>query len=683
MLASAWAALVTSGGVDTPSLVFSAAAIVLRLLIVTGVVRFQLPDGVTTGFALAYAGFFPVDYYFLSRDFLISTLHLIFFLAALITLRARTPREYFLVKVIALTQLLAACVLSQGLVFLAFLTLFASFGIVAQISGEIRYNLTQPQTIARAGQKGVSLRILGVSSFVFVAVLLVGASLFVLLPRTAGIMFRGFPNDRLRRTGYTDEVRLNQVGELQFTTTPVLRARFQNSQRMPGLKWRGDALLQFDGVRWFNRRQDIDLLKPQNGQFPLTDFAYVWPRGPRVSYEVKLENVGGNELFFVGRPEVLRLDYPFPIFRTPTGQIRAGNLLGPGLRYQAYSFLPQPQLRNPPPADIPEELRNQALSLPPIDPRIPDLARDWTRTAGDDLARAQLIERRLRTSFQYSTRLLDRPVPDPMAHFLFTRKEGHCEYFASAMAVMLRTLGIPARLATGFQAGTYNPISGWHMVRGADAHTWVEAWLPEHGWLTFDPTPPDPRGASSALLAHLSLYLDAAEVFWQEWVLSYDLERQILLADRVGRGGRNFSIDWRRRWKSVEAWGKAVAAELPRIAIALTGSLVSVVLLLWLAPRVLAYWRHRRRTALLRSGQAAASDATILYQRMLELLRARRLEKPTWMTANEFAAKVPGDRAGALVRELTSAYQDLRFGHRPAAGARMLGLLEELEQELR
>lgn len=683
MLGSAWAALVTSGGVDSPSLVLACLAIVLRLLIVAGLVRFRLPDHVTTALALAYAGFFPIDYYFLSRDFLISTLHLIFFLAALITLRARSGREYFLVKVIALAQVLAACVLSQGLVFLVFLTLFACFGIVTQISGEIRYNLSQPQTIARAGQKGVSLRVLGVSSFVFVAVALVGSSLFFLLPRTAGIMLRGFQNDRLPRTGYTDEVRLNQVGEIQFTSTPVLRARFQNSQRMPGLKWRGDALLHFDGVRWFNRRQDIDLLKPQNGQFPLVDPAYVWPRGPRVSYEVRLENVSGNELFFVGQPEVLRLDYPFPIFRSPTGQIRAGNLLGRGLRYQAYSFLPQPQLRNLPPEDLDAELRRQALALPPIDPRIPQLARDWTLAAPDDLARAQLLERRLRTTFQYSTRLLDRPVPDPMAHFLFTRKEGHCEYFASAMAVMLRSLHIPARLATGFQAGTYNPISGWHMVRGADAHTWVEAWLPEHGWLPFDPTPPDPRAASGALLAHLSLYLDAAEVFWQEWVLSYDLERQILLADRVGRGGRNFSIDWQRRWKAVESWGKAAAAELPRIAIALLGSLAAALSLLWLGPRLLARWRHRRRTAMLRRGVAAASDATVLYQRMLDLLRARRLEKPAWMTANEFAGTIPHPRTAALVRELTTAYQDLRFGHRPAAGARMLGLLEELEQELR
>jgi len=682
MLGSAWAALVTSGGVDSPSLILASLAIVLRLLIVAGAVRFQLPDRVTTALALAYAGFFPIDYYFLSRDFLISTLHLIFFLAALITLRAKTQREYFLVKVIALTQVLAACALSQGLVFLVFLTLFACFGIIAQISGEIRHNLAQPQTIARAGQKGVSLRILGVSSFVFVAVALVGSSLFLLLPRTAGIMFRGFHNDRLPRTGYTDEVRLNQVGEIRFTSTPVLRARFQNSLRMPALKWRGDALLQFDGVRWFNRRQDIDLLKPQNGQFPLVDPAYAWPRGPRVSYEVKLENVSGNELFFVGRPEVLRLDYPFPIFRTPTGQVRAGNLLGRGLRYQAYSFLPQPQLRNQPPEDLDPELRKQALSLPPIDSRIVDLARDWTRTAPSDLVRAQVIERRLRTSFQYSTRLLDRPVPDPMAHFLFTRKEGHCEYFASAMAVMLRSLGIPARLATGFQAGTYNPISGWHMVRGADAHTWVEAWLPESGWLAFDPTPADPRGTSGALLAHLSLYVDAAEVFWQEWVLSYDLERQILLADRVGRGGRNFSIDWQRRWKAVESWGKAAAAELPRIGIALFGSVATTLLLFWLGPRLLSHWRHRRRTALLRSGQAAASDATILYQRMLDLLHARRLEKPAWMTANEFAATISPPRTAALVRELTAAYQDLRFGHRPAAGARMLGLLEQLEQEL-
>ena len=90
---------------------------------------------------------------------------------------------------------------------------------------------------------------------------------------------------------------------------------------------------------------------------------------------------------------------------------------------------------------------------------------------------------------------------DPLADFLFERRKGHCEYFASAMAVMLRTLGIPSRLVTGFQGGAYNPVSGWSVVRASDAHSWVEAWIDGRGWITFDPTP---AGADSPESLHLA-----------------------------------------------------------------------------------------------------------------------------------------------------------------------------------
>ena len=680
MLASAYLALATSGGVDRPTLIFSGLAILARVAVVAKLLRVQIPEIVTTAAAVAYVGFFPIDYYFFSHDFLLATLHLISFLAALVTLRAKTNREYFLVKVIALSQMLAACVLSQTLQFVVFLALFAVSGIVAQISGEIRFNLTNSGAIARSGLKGVSTRVLAVSMFVFMAMIASGAGLFFLLPRTAGMMFRGVQSDRLRMTGYTDEVRLNQVGELQFTSTPVLRARFQNRERVPGVKWRGDALVQFDGLRWFNKRTDVELLHPQNGQFPLVGSKYVWPRGTRVSYEVKLENVSGNDLFFVGRPEVLRLNYPFSIFRSVTGQVRAGNLSGRGLRYQAYSFLPNGMAS--PNEELDSALREQTLALPPIDPRILALAQQWTAGVGDDYVRAAQIERRLRTGFGYTSILLEKPVADPLAHFLFERKEGHCEYFASAMAVMLRALGIPARMATGFQAGTYNPISGWYMVRGADAHTWVEAFVPGRGWVTFDPTPGDPR-RSGSLLAHLSIYLDAADVFWQEWVLSYDLERQILLADRLGRSGRNFSFDWSSRWSSVKGAWEQAKKELPRVAVALIGALFAAVLLVWALPRLLRQWRRHQKDEQLRKGNAGASDATILYERMLALLRARNLEKPVWMTPNEFVQVITDPRLSQVVGELTGAYQGLRFGRQPAMAPKIIGLLEELEAEVR
>src|ERR1019366_5904852 len=109
----------------------------------------------------------------------------------------------------------------------------------------------------------------------------------------------------------------------------------------------------------------------------------------------------------------------------------------------------------------------------------------------------------LRKNFSYTLELPKTDMRDPIANFLFRRKKGHCEYFASAMAVMLRTIGIPSRVTTGFAGGVYNPISGWYVVRASDAHSWVEAYLPRLGWTTFDPTPPDPNPPQLSLASRL------------------------------------------------------------------------------------------------------------------------------------------------------------------------------------
>ena len=79
--------------------------------------------------------------------------------------------------------------------------------------------------------------------------------------------------------------------------------------------------------------------------------------------------------------------------------------------------------------------------------------------------RKSAIETGLRTRYGYTLQLLDQPVADPLAYFLFVRRKGHCEYFASSMAVMLRTIGIPSRVATGFLSGVYNPMTGWQVIR--------------------------------------------------------------------------------------------------------------------------------------------------------------------------------------------------------------------------
>jgi transglutaminase-like putative cysteine protease len=134
----------------------------------------------------------------------------------------------------------------------------------------------------------------------------------------------------------------------------------------------------------------------------------------------------------------------------------------------------------------------------------------------------------LKTNFRYTLDLKGED-DDPLAAFLFETREGHCEYFATAMTIMLRTLEIPARIVNGFQMGEYNELNNMYTVRESDAHSWVEVYFPRSdSWIEFDPTPAAGINDYSAggLLARLRKYADAMEVFWLDYVVTLDSEEQ-------------------------------------------------------------------------------------------------------------------------------------------------------------
>ena len=238
------------------------------------------------------------------------------------------------------------------------------------------------------------------------------------------------------------------------------------------------------------------------------------------------------------------------VVRRPYGNYSAQFSDARTVSYQVYSRLDSqapaadPELVQP----LPSAARQAYLQLPRLDPRIRQLTESIV--GGRSLAGgagAHCIENYLRTNYGYTLELPKTEPDDPLAFFLFHRKKGHCEYFASSMAVMLRVLGIPSRVITGFQSGVYNPISGSQLIRSSDAHSWVEAWLPDRGWTTFDPTPPDPNATGLSAWTRFGFYADAVDVFWQDWVLNYNLERQLQLASRVGESGRHIGLNWTRR----------------------------------------------------------------------------------------------------------------------------------------
>ncbi len=670
LVAAGFLAVAGSGFLDTPTIAMVAAGICARILLVLGVVRFELPDQLINILTALYIGFFALDYLWISRELQQSTVHLVCFLAVMKILTARTNRDYVYTAAISLMELVAAAMLSSSLSFFAYLAIYMVCAIAAFTSAEMRRAMAKQGNVATTASARVGPRLAVLTAFLTAGILALTLGLFVVLPRTANVAYRRWIPAGRHLTGFSNEVTLGQLGEIQNDSRPVMHVKpYQDSARMPAdLKWRGNALGNFDGKRWTDSSTDGRVVLPATTPLTLADDGQRSRRdGVRLLYRVDLNTSESDALFIAGVPEFLNIDNA-RVIRTATDSYRLSTNPSEMVRYEVSSFVPNGlPVRS---ARLTERQRERYLQVPALDPRIAGLARGWAGE-GSELQRALRLQKHLRADYKYTLEMPDKESKDPLAEFLFVRKKGYCEYFASAMTVMLRTMGVPARIVNGFQSGTFNPVSGLYVIRGSDAHSWVEAYEPGLGWVTFDPTPSGPPPGGSRLFAKAAMYLDAAQTFWQDWVVNYDIGRQVILAGKLEE--RTRGIHW-PSWhapnlKSLHSWKSCAKAATACVAIFL------FVFFTW---RYFPKWRHGRK---LKSGNVSAADATLLYERMLRTMKRRGYQKPAWFTPKEFAATLPESELSYCVAEFTDRYQALRFGGDPGAARALGGLLDRLERE--
>jgi hypothetical protein len=284
------------------------------------------------------------------------------------------------------------------------------------------------------------------------------------------------------------------------------------------------------------------------------------------------------------------------------------------------------------------------LQLPSVSARIRSLADSLTADATNDYDRVRAIEMWLRTRFRYTLELPRSAREATLDHFLFERRAGHCEYFSTALAVLLRTQGIATRNVNGFLGGEWNDFGSYLTVTQNQAHSWVEVWFEGIGWVPFDATPAATGGESAVArntLGPLRFLFDGFEHRWNKWVLDYDLDRQFELmreATEAFTGPANPSpaasreTDWRR--------------------VALAAGVVLALLALWrmaggargraLPPASVTYLRLR--TAYERAGVTEQNLAPLAFNDALH------------------AARAPG--AGAAER-VVAVYVQNRFGGAP------------------
>ncbi|MBC7944987.1 MAG: DUF3488 domain-containing transglutaminase family protein, partial [Burkholderiales bacterium] len=369
------------------------------------------------------------------------------------------------------------------------------------------------------------------------------AVLFLLFPRISGPLW-GTPGDvNAGNTGLSNSMAPGSISKLLESTEIALRARFEGAPPSNDkLYWRGPVFGTFTGRTWVPLQQRTSPAPPISIQGD--------PRSI-VSYTVTLEANNRDWLFALEAPAELPATREFSPRMLSDMQIIAGDLVRQRVRYDMRSFT-----RYRFNAQATETERRNWLDLPPTyNPRTMQLADEIRGRAGSDTARVnEALDFLRRGGYQY-TLSPPRLGRNSVDEFLFDTRQGYCEHYSSAFVVLMRAMGIPARVVTGYQGGELNPVDGFLTVRQSDAHAWSEVWLAERGWVRIDPTAAVApmridQGASEiarqsglnlpgaagsfAWLRSVRFNWEAVENSWNQWVLSYSQGRQRDLVGLLG-----------------------------------------------------------------------------------------------------------------------------------------------------
>ena len=713
LMTTAVATLVSTGKLDLFTMIVAPSAVLYKGVRWWRRCPAEIPQRIATRLVVAYLLLFPLDVIFLSRSFvsassnpalyaaLLGAIHFLLFVMLIRLYSATTDRDALFLTMLSFAAILAAAVLTIDTTFLGLFFLFLLFGVATFVGLEMRRGskgAIAPEVDAQPQQERRLDRALVFAALsVALGAMIIGGALFFFFPRfSAGYLGRTSLQPTLM-SGFSDDVELGQIGEIKKNSTVVMRVRTGKPVGYPTLRWRGIALSSFDGKRWSSPEHDsVTIPAGMNGWINLTERPGepADPTATILRYTILLQPVATDTMFAPANAVSIRGNLSGEGSSTELGARRSyiirdstGSLFNPfhnfsTIRYEGFSLLPArnvPRLRAAS-TEYSEEIRNIYLQLPKLDPRIPALAKQITARAQTPFDKTITLENYLRSHYAYNLNLTGKPGDDPLAHFLFETRSGHCEYFASAMAIMLRTLDIPTREVNGFLPGEYNDLGEDYIVRASDAHSWVEVYFPGTGWMTFDPTPPGAEDAGG-FFSRLGQYMDWFELSWNEWVINYDFIHQILLAQTMQRTTRSWTEIARSWFTHQQAKGRRWMRSRNDWLRLLIPCVIVLFLMALRFDLVVAFVRRLWLSWQLRSPELARSNpqlASRLYGELLYLLARRGFARQPTQTPFEFAAAVSQPRLAPAVYEFTQCYTQARFGGAPCDTIRLRALLEQI-----
>ncbi len=621
------------GGVSPLFIGFMAIGIALSLVLRSWE-KSIIPRGLWNLIAIAIFFVFLADFLWGGRDLTASAAR---FLTLLLTAKLydlRKNRDYVIIYCTVFFQILAAAASTVSPLFLPVLLLFIIGSIFAMITVNIQKEFELGMNSGVEPPRGIfDLSFSAYAVTLSTVTISMTFFLFMLLPRMEAGFFQKKNQEAIKVVGFSDTVDLGALGPVKRDPTVIMRVDFPGMKKRPQgpLYFRGGTLSVYDGSAWRRGARRERLVKKRYDEFYLA----ARPRGKVFEERVLLEPMNSTVLFSI--PRAVRISGKFKnLWTDSTGAVY---LPSPALSRLEYRVWSSPAAIRP--AESTDMSRYVDLSKmdKTLLKRIKSLAMKITAGGRDNVEKSAIIKRYLRANYTYTLDPKRDPKKSPVEDFLFYSKEGFCEHFATAFALLSRSIGIPTRIVTGFLEGEWNRAGKYFIVRQSDAHSWAEVYAGgSAGWVRADPTPPE--GLSPLMRGtSLSNYLDYLHLKWNRYVVNYTTSDQRRIAFTFNETGRRLvnSLD-----KGLRGLG-AYTEEKRQFLIVLLFVLLTALFLV----------RIREKKSRILSRKTPD-----FYLDMLRILKRKGLEKHDSETAMEFAQRVrrPG------VREITEIYQKVRFG---------------------
>lgn len=599
------------------------------------------------GASLLFCLIFLIDLRF-AGALLAACMHFLVYLMVYRLFHLERSKDHLQLYLICFLQLLAAAGAGSGFGYaLSFI-----FSAALLIWGLVVQHLKREEESRPAALPARSFRsVIPFSLMMSIHLLSVGALfptllIFFLLPRIGIGLFQGKQASQ-KISGFSEKVDLGSMGAVKRDLSLVMRVVPSDGTKGAAPYLRGMSFDAYNGTAWKNTLSQKAPLPRFDRTFEISPGRLA---GDVFRKTIFLEPIETAVLFTVGRPAGIQGNFPSLL------RDRPGTLYLPSIPIQRteYEITATPELpsegdREVRRIDYPPDVREHYLSAE-VSPRIVALAHGIADPYPTVYQKVEAIERHLQTGYTYSLEVAPSARP-PLEEFLFFQKRGYCEYYASAMVMMLRSVGIAARLVTGFLPGEWNEPGRYYLIRQSDAHAWVEVYFPGGRWLTFDPTPSAPP-SGVALLNAVAAYVDWMRFKWDRYVLRYSLRDQFAILEGTRSRMGHFSEeigDWIALMKrSVE--------KASLLALAAAGAVTASIILFY-------RWRWSGCGWYRMQGKSSKRGATVVYERMLRLLAKRGFPKRDDQTPWEFVRSIErGGRPIDAVRILTELYCEARFG---------------------